>query len=120
MKPKSLFVCAMLLVPALAFAAEKKSVNVHINQPVKVAGADLAPGDYKLTWEGTGPDVTVNFVAGKKTVATAPAKLVTTSSSAPTSVETATNPDKTQVLNAIETNKLTIEFQNAGQTTAGN
>lgn len=110
MKSKSLFVCAMLLVPALAFAAEKKSANVQIDQPVTVAGTQIAPGQYHLTWEGTGSDVTVSFLKGSKTVATAPAKLVNASNNEP-AIETATTPDKTLVLKAVDLNKLTIQFQ---------
>jgi hypothetical protein len=111
MKPKSLFVFAMLLIPALAFAAEKKSANVLLDQPVTVAGTPVAPGQYHLTWEGSGSDVTVTFLAGKKTVATAPAKLVNTSSNAPVAIETQTNPDKTLVLRAIDLKNQTIQFQ---------
>ena len=112
MKIKSLFVCAMLLIPVLAFAAEKKSASVQIDQPVKVAGTELAPGHYRLTWDGTGSDVTVTFLKGNKTVATAPAKLVNTSSNSEPAIETFTTPDKTQLLQAVDLNNVTIQFQN--------
>jgi hypothetical protein len=111
MKAKSLFVCAMLALPALAFAADKKSANVQIPQPVTVAGTQIAPGNYRLVWEGNGPDVTVTFLEGKKTVATAPARLVNTQSDQPGAIETVTTPDKTQVLKAVDLNKLTFQFQ---------
>jgi hypothetical protein len=111
MRVKSLFVCAMLLVPTLTFAADKKSANVTIDQPVKVAGTQLAPGQYRMTWDGTGSDVNVAFLKGKTTVATAPAKLVSTSSNGEPAIETVTNPDKTVVLKAVDLSKLTIQFQ---------
>jgi len=110
MKSKSLFVCTMLLVPALAFAAGKNSASVQIDQPVTVAGTQIAPGQYHLTWEGNGPDVTVTFLEGKKTVATAPAKLINTPGSEQ-AIETFTTPDKTLLLKAVDLNKLTIQFQ---------
>ena len=115
---KSLFVSAMLLIPALAFAAEKKSANVEIDQPVTVAGTQLAPGQYRLTWDGTGSEVTVSFLKGGKTVATAPAKLVNAAGNEP-AIETVTNPDKTQTLKAVDLNNLTIQFQ-APVSAAGN
>jgi hypothetical protein len=111
MRSTSLFVCAMLLVPALAFAAEKKSANVQIDQPVTVAGTQIAPGQYHLTWEGNDQDVTVTFLKGKKTVATAPAKLVNTASNEQAAIETFTTPDKTQILKAVDLKNLTIQFQ---------
>ncbi|MBV8629674.1 MAG: hypothetical protein JOZ83_02035 [Silvibacterium sp.] len=111
MKSKSLSIFAMLLIPALAFAADKKSATVQIDQTVKVAGTQLAPGEYRVTWEGNGPDVTVSFVEGRKTIATAPAKLVNASSQYP-AIETVAAPDNTQILKAVDLNNLTIQFQN--------
>jgi hypothetical protein len=119
MKTKSLFVFALVLIPSLTFAADKKSASVEIDQPVKVAGAQLAPGQYHLTWEGNGPDVTVTFTEGKKTVATAPAKLVTTSSSQP-AIETFTASDNTKLLKAVDLNKLTIQFETSSSASTGN
>ena len=111
MKAKSLFVFAMLALPALAFAADKKSASVQIAHPVTVAGTQLAPGNYRLVWEGNGPDVTVSFLEGKKTIATAPATLVNTQGNQTGAIETVTSPDKTQLLKAVDLNKLTIQFQ---------
>jgi hypothetical protein len=111
MKVKSLFVFAMLALPALAFAADKKSASVQIAQPVTVAGTQIAPGNYRLVWEGNGPDVTVTFLEGKKTVATAPARLISTQGNQTGAIETVATPDKTQLLKAVDLNKLTIQFQ---------
>lgn len=111
MKAKSLFVLAMLSLPALTFAADKKSTSVQIPQPVTVAGTQIAPGNYKLVWEGNGPDVTVTFLNGKKTVATAPAKLVNSQNNQAGAIETVATSDKTQVLKAVDLSKQTIEFE---------
>jgi hypothetical protein len=111
MKPKILFFVTMVFLPALAFA-QKNSANVALDQSVTIAGTQLAPGQYKLIWEGNAPNVNVSFVEGKKTVATAPAKLV----SNPTSeeaIETATQTDNTQVLQAVDLKNVTIRFENA-------
>ncbi len=112
MKPKVLFFVTMVFLPALAFAGERNSANVELDQSVTVAGTQLAPGQYKLIWEGNAPNVSVSFVEGKKTVATAPAKLV----SNPTNeeaIETTTQTGNTQVLQAVDLKNVTIRFENA-------
>jgi hypothetical protein len=117
MKLKSLS-AMLLLTPVLAFAAAKNSANVELDQTVAVADTQLAPGHYKLIWQGSGPDVTVSFTDGKKTVATVPAKLVTNTNSEK-AIETNNAPNATAVLQAIDLKHLTIRFVNAAPA-AGN
>jgi hypothetical protein len=113
MKSTPLFAAAMVfLIPALAFAGQKNSASVDFVQPVKVAGTQLAPGSYKLVWEGNGPEVTVSFMAGKKTVATAPAKLVNDRNNQPGAIETDTAKDNTVTLQAVDLKNVTIQFNN--------
>lgn len=112
MKMKSLSAAAIVfIVPALAFATPKNSANVELDQTVKVAGTQLAPGQYKLIWEGSGQDLMVSFTEGKKTVATVPAKLVSNPDNLD-AVETDTVADNT-ILRAIDLKKITIQFENA-------
>ncbi len=70
MRSKSLSaaVAMVILTPALAFAGPKNSANVELDRPVKVADTQLAPGQYKVIWQGSGPDITVSFTEGKKIV----------------------------------------------------
>ena len=118
MKSKSLFTAGMvLLVPSLAFAGPKKSANVELDQSVEVAGTQLAPGDYKLICEGSGPDITVSFVDGKKTVATVPAELVTNRNDQE-AIETANVAGDTTMLRAIDLKNITIRFENAAPSAA--
>ena len=113
MKSKPLFTAVMVFaVPALAFAGPKNSANLNLDQTVKVAGTQLAPGQYRLIWDGTGPDITVSFTEGKKTVATASAKLVNNQENEE-AIETFTAADKTTVLRAIDLKKHSIQFENA-------
>jgi hypothetical protein len=115
MKSKSLLLASMvLLIPSLAFAKPKDSVNVDLDQPVTVAGTQLAAGHYKATWGGNGPNITVRFAQGKKVVATAPAKLLNQPNDQQGIVTDATA-DDTNVLQSIDLNKITIQFENAGQ-----
>src|SRR5689334_24984109 len=76
MKMKLEMVTALVLVFSLAAFAGKNSATVKFSDTVKVAGTQVAAGEYQLVWEGTGPDVQVSFMHGNKTVATAPAKVV--------------------------------------------
>ena len=41
-----------------------------------VAGTRLAPGNYKVQWEGTGPSVELSITQGKKVIAKVPAQIV--------------------------------------------
>lgn len=117
MKSKTLFAAAtVLLTPVLAFGASKNSAKFTLDEPVTVAGTALAPGEYKLTWEGTGPDVTVNFAEGKTIVASATAHLVNNRNEEE-AIETNKAADNTTVLQEIDLNKLTIQFQNAATST---
>ena len=120
MTSKSLFTVAatVFFIPAMAFAGPKNSANVNLDQPVKVAGTQLAPGEYKLIWEGSGPDITVSFAEGKKTVATAHGKLVTNPTNRE-AIETDTAADNTTVLRAVDLKNKTIQFEN-GAPNGGN
>jgi hypothetical protein len=63
-----------VLLASSAFASNKGTLQVH--QPSEVAGQQLAPGVYQLRWDGTGSNVEVSFMQGKKEVAKASAKVV--------------------------------------------
>lgn len=71
---KSLVVGLALTLASTAFAASK--ANLTLNNPTSVNGATLKPGDYKLEWDGSGPNVEVSILQGKKVVTKVPAKLV--------------------------------------------
>jgi hypothetical protein len=71
---KSLFLGLALLLATSAFAASKGSLQVQ--EPITVNGTKLAPGDYKLQWDGTGPSVELSILQGKKVVAKVPAHVV--------------------------------------------
>lgn len=108
----SFALCVLFVVPVLAFAGSKNSSNLNLDQTVKVAGTQLAPGQYKVTWEGSGPDVQVSFLEGKKIIATAPARIATAPKSQETAIETATTADAV-VLRAIDLKNLSLHFDDA-------
>jgi hypothetical protein len=63
-----------LLLGTVASAATKSSLKLE--EPVSVNGMQLAKGEYKIMWEGTGPNVQLSVIQSKKVVATVPARLV--------------------------------------------
>jgi hypothetical protein len=63
-----------MLFATTALAAEKGSMKLFA--PTQVNGVQLSPGDYALQWEGTGNNVQVQILKGKRVVATTAASLV--------------------------------------------
>src|SRR5208282_371710 len=57
-----------------AFAGTKASLQ--LNNPVNVNGTTLKAGDYKVQWEGSGPNVELSILHGKNVVAKVPARVV--------------------------------------------
>jgi hypothetical protein len=77
---KSLVMGLALLLASSAFAGTKASLTLQ--NPTVVNGAKLKPGDYKLQWDGSGPNVEVSIMQGKTVLAKVPAKVVDLSSPA--------------------------------------
>lgn len=77
---KTVVLVMALLFSSVAFASNKGSLLV--SSQVTVNGKSLAPGEYSVTWDGTGPEVQVTFMKGKKVMATAPAHVIDLSTSA--------------------------------------
>ena len=71
---KSMVLGAAVLLASSAFAATKASLQ--LSNPVTVNGTTLQPGEYKVQWEGDGPNVEISILQGKNVVAKAPAHVV--------------------------------------------
>lgn len=63
-----------VLLATGAFASNKSSL--HLQEAVQINGQQLAAGDYQLRWEGSGSNVELSFLQGKKVVAKTAAKMV--------------------------------------------
>jgi hypothetical protein len=63
-----------LMLASSAFAASK--ANLTLNNPTSINGTKLNAGDYKLEWDGSGPNVEVSIVQGRKVITKVPAKIV--------------------------------------------
>jgi len=97
---KGLVLGLALLLATSVFAANKGSLQVA--DSVNVAGKQLAAGDYKLSWEGNGPNVELNILQGKNVVATVPARVVELSkASQDSSAVVSSNGDGSKTLSEI-------------------
>jgi hypothetical protein len=108
---KSLVMGLALLLAASAFAGTKASLSLP--EPVTVNGTALKPGDYKLQWDGSGPNVEVSILQGKTVLAKVPAKVVDLSSPAANNAALVTNNgDGTQSLTGarFEGKKFALEM----------
>ena len=74
MMSKGLLPALALLLSTSAFAMSKGSF--YVNEPSSVNGHQLAPGQYQVIWEGTGPSLQVNILPYGKLVTTASARLI--------------------------------------------
>jgi hypothetical protein len=74
---------AAFLFSTSAFAQSENKGKLSVPETITVEGKQLPPGDYKVEWNGTGPNVEVKILKGKETVATAPARVVQAQTKAP-------------------------------------
>ena len=65
-----------LLAATSAFAANGGSLSIQEQAPVSVSGKHLPAGDYKVKWEGDGPNVELNILQDGKVIATVPARTI--------------------------------------------
>jgi hypothetical protein len=63
-----------VLLATSAFASNKGTLQVH--ETLEVNGQQLPAGEYQLRWDGTGSNVEVSFMRGRKEVAKTSARLV--------------------------------------------
>jgi hypothetical protein len=71
---KSVVLGLAVLLASSAFASNKGTSQVH--ETLEVNGQQLAAGEYQVRWDGTGSNVEVSFMQGKKEIAKTSAKLV--------------------------------------------
>ena len=110
-----------LLLATSAFAANKANKgSFEISEPLTVSGHELKPGQYKVTWEGTGGDVQAMLLLQGKLVATVPAHL--TDLNQPQSnnaVESRKNDDGSRSLTQVDFagKKYALSFNNEAANT---
>src|SRR5260370_7984720 len=94
----------VLVVATSAFAATNVNKgSFEVFEPLTVSGHQLAPGQYKLTWDGTGSSVELMILSQGKLVATVPAHLIELSQAERTNATVSRkNDDGTQSLTQID------------------
>jgi type 1 fimbria pilin len=91
-----------LLCSAGVRAADSNKGTLHLNDKVTVDGTPINPGDYKVEWTGSGPDVQATILKGKETVASFPAHIAEqTSPNAANAYASSDQPDGAKKLTAI-------------------
>jgi hypothetical protein len=70
---KGLLLGLALMLATTAFASNRGSIELQ--EPVTVGSQQLPAGDYQVKWEGSGPNVEVSILKGKKVVVTSPARV---------------------------------------------
>ena len=101
---KTVLPALALLLATSAFAANKQNKgSIELDKPATIGGHQLAPGEYKLTWDGTGPNVDLMILTNGKLVATVPARLIELSRPQPNNgYEAQKNDDGSRTLTGIE------------------
>jgi len=102
---KSLVLGLAVLLATSAFAANKGSLQVQ--EPLSVNGQQLKPGDYKVQWDGNGPNVELSIMQGKKVVTKVPAHVV--------DLAAASNADAAVVKNNADGSKSLSELRFGGK-----
>ena len=115
---KSVVMGLVLLLASSAFAATKASLSLQ--QPTTVNGTKLKAGDYKLQWDGSGPNVEVSIIQGKNVLTKVPAKVVDLSSPSQNSAAVVTvNGDGTSTLSGarFEGKRFALELGDSSEGT---
>ena len=117
MKSSRLLTLATLMLFALSLASwakTKDSADVTLWQSVELAGTQLAPGSYHMLWTGSGPNVKVSFLQGRKELVTAPATLERHKDPySDTAVVTKSRPSGAPRLASVMLEDVTLRFQPA-------
>jgi len=71
---KSLVFGLAILLATSALASNKGSLNLH--EAVQINGQALPAGNYQLRWDGTGANVELSILQGKKVVTKTSARVV--------------------------------------------
>jgi hypothetical protein len=112
---KSLMMGLALLLASSAFAATK--ADLVLQNPTTINGTKLKAGEYKLQWDGSGPNVEVSITQGKTVLAKVPAKVVDLKTASQNNAAVVkTNDDGTSTLAGarFEGKKFAIELGDAG------
>jgi hypothetical protein len=110
---KGMVLTLTILLAVAAFASNNNKASISFAENVTVGNQTVRPGDYQAKWDGSGPDIQLNIMKGKKVVASAPAHLVDVNEAAANDAAVTTqNSNGTKSLTGIELagKKFTIQI----------
>jgi hypothetical protein len=97
------------MLSGMVTAAPNETV-LNLVEPTIVGSIILPPGEYRIEWNGPGPDVQVSFSQGNKTIAVIPAKLQALRNRVSLSLMYHTEESGARSLVEIETNREMLHF----------
>jgi hypothetical protein len=114
----ALSMVVLVLLSVSGWASDKMKANLQIYQTVHVGSTQLAPGEYRMTWTGSGSTAEVTFSQGKKVIATVPAQVTQVRSGYD---KPALDTDSTSnTLNGVELPKVSFSFASDNAAPKGN
>jgi flagellar basal body-associated protein FliL len=122
MKRKT-FIRALVSLAVILLAANAFATTIHLSKPVVFNGKQIKPGDYKVAYTGSGPEVQVTLSQGKNTIATAPARLEDRSNKAIHDAVVSSAPDggAAETVTEIQlANKKQVLVLSSGEQASGN
>jgi hypothetical protein len=75
-----------------------------------ISGTHLEPGEYTVRWNGTGSDVQVQFLQGKKEIVSVPAKVIAHSNPTNPAITMRSTEDGSKTISEIDLSKVTLQF----------
>jgi hypothetical protein len=113
---KGLVMGLILLLASGAFAATKATLSLQ--SATTINGTTLKAGEYKLEWDGSGPNVEVSIKQGRTVLAKVPAKVVELGATSPNNAALVKkNDDGSRTLAGarFEGRKIALELGDSGE-----
>ncbi len=104
------FALVLCVLPLSALARTKQSASINLTDPVVISGTDLRPGEYTVRWNGTGSQVQVEFLQGKKELVSLPAKLINQHNNMSPAITVRSMTGGTETISEIDLSKVTLQF----------
>jgi ABC-type nitrate/sulfonate/bicarbonate transport system substrate-binding protein len=113
---KGLVMGLILVLASGAFAATKATLSLQ--SATTINGTTLKAGEYKLEWDGSGPNVEVSIKQGRTVLAKVPAKVVELGATSPNNAALVKkNDDGSRTLAGarFEGRKIALELGDSGE-----
>lgn len=107
------FLLLSVMLPVASFAAAHNK-EITLDQATKVGTTELQPGTYKVSWNGSGPNVEVDFLKNRKVVASTTAKLGTAQGGID-SIQTRTVDSNSAILEELDFKNTQLVFPTTDQ-----